>query len=60
MRLFDVENLVLPRMAGSSMGQSKIPLCGGQSSMALTVCIGCKAKAVRLRAWSIEHGAWSF
>jgi hypothetical protein len=29
------ENLVLPRIAGSSMGQSKIPLCGGQFSMGL-------------------------
>jgi len=38
--LFNIENLVLPRVAGSSKGQSKIPTCGGQSSMALPVKIG--------------------
>ena len=37
--LFNIENLVLPRVAGSSKGQSKIPPGGGQSSTALSVKI---------------------
>ncbi len=42
--LFNIENLVLPRMVEFSISQLKIPLCGGQSSMALPVGKG--------------HGAW--
>ena len=54
--LFNIENLVLPRVAGSSKGQSKIPPGGGQSSMALPVkMVSCFGHLVlEFEIWCLE------
>jgi len=58
--LFNIENLVLPRVAGSSKGQSKIPPGGGQSSMALPVkIVSCFGHLVLEFEICLKFGAWN-